>query len=157
MMRSEQLVSKGIAVGTGRIIAISSSAFRAEAKPATDRNSIEFTRLADVGVAVINASLQLGFVLLPHKRCGVARSGVRKGHSNDRHLPRAGKCDYALTEYTGPVAPVDGRGKTGTHWSLNDLSGQIHEARDPFGDVDKATGRHQFRSNKGLRVATVRS
>ncbi len=150
MMRSEQFVSKGIAVGTDRMIAISSLAIRAEAEAATDRKSIEFTRLADVGVAEINSSLKLDFALLPHKRRGVARSGVRKGHFVYRHLPREGEYDYAFAEDTKPVAPVDGRGETGTHSSLNDVSGQVQEARDPFGDVDKATGRHQFRSNKGL-------
>lgn len=133
----EQLASKRIAIGADRTIAVSASGFTTDAQTVADTNSISLRKLSDISVADINSLLRLDFVLFWHKRCGVARVGIRKFRSLGWKLPNAKEVDYVLPEDTDPFAPIFRSEETGTHWSLNDLWLQLQEATDPFEGVSK--------------------
>jgi len=133
----EQLATKKLAIGADRTIAVSSSGFSPEAEATAHRHAIDLRRLSDVSVAEINALLRLDFVLFTHKRCALARVGIRSFRSPNWTVPDANDIDFTLSPNTDPFLPIFRYTETGNTWSLNDLWLQVQEATDPFSGLAK--------------------
>lgn len=133
----EQLSSKKHAIGASRTIAVSSSGFSPEAEAAARHHGIDLRRLSDVSVAEINELIRLDFVLFTHKRCALARVGIRLFRSLDWTLPDPEDVDFVLPSSTDPFSTIFRNTDTGATWSLNDLWLQLQEATNPFADIEK--------------------
>jgi len=81
--------------------------------------------------------LQLDFVLFTHKRCAIARIGIRSFRSSKWTVPAPTDVDFELACDTDPFLPIFGSSETETRWSLNDLWLQVQKATDPFEGIIK--------------------
>ncbi|MGD0819241.1 MAG: restriction endonuclease [Desulfomonilia bacterium] len=133
----EQLSTKKHAIGAARTIAVSSSGFSQEAEAAALQHGIDLRRLSDVSAAEINELIRLDFVLFTHKRCALARVGLRLFRSLDWTVPDPENVDLILPPSTDPFATIFRNTETGATWSLNDLWLQLQEVTNPFADVEK--------------------
>jgi hypothetical protein len=136
----EQLVTKKLAIGADRTIAVSASGFSPAAEATARHHGIDLRRLSDVSVAEINALLQLDFVLFTHRRCALARVGFRSFRSPNWTVPDPNDVEFTLAPATDPFLPLFRNTETGNTWSLNDLWLQVQEATDPFSGIIK--GQH---------------
>ena len=133
----EQLATKKHAIGATKTIAVSSSGFSPEAEAAARHHGIDLRRLSAVSAAEINELIRLDVVLFTHKRCALARVGIRFFRSLDWTVPDPEHVDIVLPPATDPFSPLFRNIETGTTWSLNDLWLQLQEASDPFTDIEK--------------------
>ncbi len=135
----EQLSTKKHAIGAARTIAVSSSGFSPEAEAAARHHGIDLRRLSDVSAAEINELIRLDFVLFTHKRCALARVGIRLFRSLDWTVPDPENVDLVLPPSTDPFSTIFRNTETGATWSLNDLWLQLQEATNPFADIEKGS------------------
>jgi len=133
----EQLSTKKNAIGASRTIAVSSSGFSQKAEAAARHHGIDLRRLSDVSAAEINKLIRLDFVLFTHKRCALARVGIRLFRSLDWTLPDPEDVDFVLPSSSDPFSTIFRNTDTGATWSLNDLWLQLQEATNPFADIEK--------------------
>ncbi len=133
----EQLATKKHAIGAARTIAVSSSGFSSEAEAVALQHGIDLRRLSEVTAAEINKLIRLDFVLFTHKRCALARVGIRLFRSLDWTVPDPEHVDLVLPLGTDTFSPLFKNIETGATWSLNDLWLQLQEITDPFTDIEK--------------------
>lgn len=133
----EQLVTKKASIGAARTIAVSPTGFSAGAEVVARQYGIELRQLSDVSTTDINQLMRLDFVLFPHKRCAIARVGIRAFRSLDWTIPNPDQVDLVLAPNTDTRAPIFKNLETGAAWSLNDLWRQMQELTDPFADIEK--------------------
>ena len=136
----EQLATKKTNIGAVHTIAVSSSGFSDEAKALAAHHGIDLRHASEVSAAEINKLLRIDFVLFNHKRCSVARVGVRLFRSLDWKMPDPQQVDLVLPLTTHPYAPIFKNTETGRTWSVNDLWHQIQETTDPFAGIERGTG-----------------
>jgi hypothetical protein len=131
----EQLATKKISIGAARTIAVSSSGFTAGAEAVARQHGIDLRRISEVSVAEINQLMRLDFVLFPHKRCAIARVGIRSFRSLEWTMLTPDQVDFVLPSDTSPHDLVFRNTDTGAEWSLNDLWLQLQQATDPYADI----------------------
>jgi len=133
----EQLATKKQAIGADRTIAVSSAGFSEEAHAAARHHGVDLRRLSDVSAAQINTLLHLDFVLFTHKRCAVARVGVRRFRTLQWTVPDSADVDFELPSDTDPLHPIFCDTDTGDRWCLNDLWRDVQQATSPYMGIVK--------------------
>lgn len=133
----EQLATKKLAIGADRTIAVNSSGFSEEAHAVARLQGIDLRLLSEVSAADINSLLRLDFVLFTHKRCAIARVGIRLFRSLEWTMPDPTKVDFDLPPGTDPLLPIFCSSETGHRWSLNDLWHKVQEATNPYDGIAK--------------------
>lgn len=133
----EQLATKKLAIGADRTIAVSSAGFSEDAHMVAALHGIDLRRLSEVSAAEINRLLHLDFVLFTHKRCAIARVGIRFFRSLEWTMPDPTAVDFELSAETDAFSPIFCDSDTGRRWSLNDLWRELQEATNPFDGIAK--------------------
>jgi hypothetical protein len=128
----EQLATKKQAIGADRTIAVSAAGFSDDAHAVARLHGIDLRSLSDVSAAEINSLLRLDFVLFTHKRCSIARVGIRLFRSHEWTVPDPAAVDFELPPDTATLRPIFYNSETGRRWSLNDLWHEVQQATNPF-------------------------
>lgn len=119
-----------------RTIAVSSSGFSPEARIVAEHHSIDLRLMSEISVDEINTSMCVDFVIFHHKRCGIARVGLRLFMENWT-LPEADNVDFVLPAGSDPFKPIFKDINSGASWSINDLWHNLQAETDPFEGVPK--------------------
>jgi hypothetical protein len=136
----EQLATKKANIGAVHTIAVSSAGFSDEAKILAAHLGIDLRHLSDVSAAEINKLLRIDFVLFHHKRCSVARVGIRLFRFPAWAVPDPQQADFVLPPATDLYTPIFKNIETKRTWSINDLWLQLQEATDPFAGIERGAG-----------------